>query len=78
MVNSQQSVKFETQHSHKFTNGNEGTASTSDNHAVLSMNGNSKRSEVGDEPLANKFREKKPNVESDFWWSRLPHVLVRN
>ncbi|KAK9992272.1 hypothetical protein SO802_027257 [Lithocarpus litseifolius] len=76
VVNSQQSVKFETQHSHKFTNGNEGTASTSDNHDVLSINGNSKHSEVGDELLANKFREKQPNVESDLWWSRLPHVLA--
>ncbi|KAK7842381.1 uncharacterized protein LOC112030602 [Quercus suber] len=76
VVNSQQSVKFETQHSHKFTNGNEGTASTSDNHAVFSMNGNSKHREIGDEPLANKFREKQPNTESDFWWLRLPHVLA--
>ncbi|XP_065623712.1 uncharacterized protein LOC112001726 [Quercus suber] len=76
VVNSQQSVKFETQHSHKFTNGNEGTASTSDNHAVFSMNGNSKHREVGDEPLANKFREKQPNTKSDFWWLRLPHVLA--
>lgn len=74
--NLQQSVKFETQHSHKLTNGNEGTASTSDNHAVFSMNGNSKHIEVGDEPLANKFREKQPNTESDFWWLRLPHVLA--
>ncbi|KAM3707714.1 hypothetical protein ACB098_02G045800 [Castanea mollissima] len=76
VVNSQQSVKFETQHSHKVTNGNEGTASASDSHAVFSINGNSKHREVGDEPLANKFREKQPNVESDFWWSRLPHVLA--
>ncbi|XP_050240037.1 uncharacterized protein LOC126689055 [Quercus robur] len=76
VVNSEQSVKFETQHSHKFTNGNEGTASTSDNHAVFSINGNSKHREVGDEPLANKFIEKQPNTESDFWWLRLPHVLA--
>lgn len=72
----QQSIRLETQQSQKFTNGNDGTTLTSDKHAVSSINGSSKHREVGNESLANKFREKRPNIETDFWWLRLPYVLA--
>lgn len=49
----------------------------SDKHAVLNRNGSSKHREVGDQMLANKFKEKQPNIETDFWWLNLPYVLVR-
>lgn len=74
----QQSIRLETQQSQKFTNGNDGTTLTSDKHAVSSINGSSKHREVRNESLANKFREKRPNIETDFWWLRLPYVLVWN
>ncbi|XP_062175402.1 uncharacterized protein LOC133880461 isoform X2 [Alnus glutinosa] len=76
LVNSQQSVKLGTHHSQRFANGKPETTTTSDKHAVLSINRSSKQREVGDETLANKFREKQPKNETDFWWSSLPYVLV--
>ncbi|KAE8076762.1 hypothetical protein FH972_015389 [Carpinus fangiana] len=76
VVNSEQSVKLGTHHSQRFANGKPETTTASDKHAVLSINGSSKQREVGDETLANKFREKQPKNETDFWWLSLPYVLV--
>jgi hypothetical protein len=67
-----------THHSQRFANGKPETTTASDKHAVLSINGSSKQREVGDETLANKFREKQPKNETDFWWLSLPYVLVCN
>lgn len=76
VVNSQQSVTLGTHHSQRFANGKPETTTTSDKHAVLSINRTSKQREVGDETLANKFREKQRKNETDFWWLSLPYVLV--
>jgi hypothetical protein len=44
LVNSQQSVKLGTHHSQRFANGKPETTTTSDKHAVLSINRNSEKS----------------------------------
>lgn len=50
----------------------------SDKRAVLNRNDSSKHREVGDRMLANKFKDKQSNIETDFWWLNLPYVLVRD
>ncbi|KAF5465477.1 hypothetical protein F2P56_015484 [Juglans regia] len=74
--NLQQSAMLESQHSPRFRRGNRETHMKSDKHAVLNRNGSSKHREVGDQMLANKFKEKQPNIETDFWWLNLPYVLA--
>ncbi|KAG6731806.1 hypothetical protein I3842_01G147000 [Carya illinoinensis] len=74
--NLQQSAMLGSQHSPRLRRRNRETPMKSDKRAVLNRNDSSKHREVGDRMLANKFKDKQSNIETDFWWLNLPYVLV--